>query len=76
MAAKSTTLGCAVDIKYKNGTDKNGKDVMAQLRIKNVKTKATDQQIFDTVKAIGTLLPNGINELERIVTYGITNAGA
>lgn len=76
MAAKSTPLSCAVIIKHKTGVDKTGKDVIESERISNVNTGATDQQIYDTVTAIGTLYEFGLDELERVATSGITNVGA
>ncbi|NMM63625.1 DUF1659 domain-containing protein [Clostridium sp. P21] len=74
MAAKSTKLESSMILKYKDGTDKNGKDVIKKLNFSKVKTSAVDQDVFDVAKSIETLLGKTLDELIRVDENGITNA--
>ncbi|AKN33816.1 hypothetical protein Ccar_24500 [Clostridium carboxidivorans P7] len=74
MAAKSTKLESSMVLKYKDGTDKNGKDKIKKLNFSKVKTSAVDQDVFDVAKSIETLLGKTLNELIRVDQNGITNA--
>ncbi|AKN29982.1 hypothetical protein Ccar_03695 [Clostridium carboxidivorans P7] len=74
MAAKATKLETAMILKYKDGVDKNGKDVIKKQSFSKVKTSAADQDIFDVAKQFETLLGKTLNELVREDQNGITNA--
>ncbi|AWI04560.1 DUF1659 domain-containing protein [Clostridium drakei] len=74
MAAKATKLETAMILKYKDGVDKNGKDVIKKQSFSKVKTSAADQDIFDVAKQFETLLGKTLNELVREDQSGITNA--
>ncbi|AKA67211.1 DUF1659 domain-containing protein [Clostridium scatologenes] len=74
MAAKATKLETAMILKYKDGVDKNGKDVIKKQSFSKVKTSAADQDIFDVSKEFEKLLGKTLNELVREDQSGITNA--
>ncbi|AKA69310.1 DUF1659 domain-containing protein [Clostridium scatologenes] len=74
MAAKATKLETTMILKYKDGVDKNGKDVIKKQSFSKVKTSAADQDIFDVAKQFETLLGKTLNELVREDQSGITNA--
>lgn len=74
MAAKSTKLESSMVLKYKDGTDKNGKDKIKKLNFSKVKTSAVDQDVLDVAKSIETLIGKTLDELIRVDQNGITNA--
>ncbi|AWI03504.1 DUF1659 domain-containing protein [Clostridium drakei] len=74
MAAKSTKLESSMVLKYKDGTDKNGKDKIKKLNFSKVKTSAVDQDVLDVAKSIEILIGKTLDELIRVDQNGITNA--
>ncbi|AKA70457.1 DUF1659 domain-containing protein [Clostridium scatologenes] len=73
MAAKSTKLESSMVLKYKDGTDKNGKDKIKKLNFSKVKTSAVDQDVLDVAKSIEILIGKTLDELIRVDQNGITN---
>ncbi len=74
MAAKSTKLESAMTLKYKDGLDKNGKEIIKKQNFSKIKTEALEQDILDVAKEIEKLLGKTLDELIRVDQSGITNA--
>ncbi|MBV7275707.1 DUF1659 domain-containing protein [Clostridium thailandense] len=74
MAAKSTKLSSALVIKYKDGVDAKGKEIIKKQSFSKVKTTAVEQDIFDAAVEIGKLLGKTLDEVIREDQNGITNA--
>ena len=74
MAAKVSKLESAMTLKYKDGLDKNGKEIIKKQNFSKVKTSALEQDIFDVAKEIEKLLGKTLDELIRVDQNGITNA--
>lgn len=74
MAATTTKLSSTLVIKYKDGVDKNGKEIIKKQRFAKIKTTATEQALFDTAVEIGKLLGKTLDEVLREDQSGIMNA--
>lgn len=74
MAAIATKLSSSLVLKYVDGVDSTGKDVIKSQRFSKVKTSAAEQDLFDVAVAIEPLLGKTLNELVREDESGITNA--
>ncbi|AGY76803.1 DUF1659 domain-containing protein [Clostridium autoethanogenum] len=72
MAVKSTILQTSLILKYKDGLDAKGKEVIKQQRFSNIKTTAADQDIYDVSKEIEKLLGKTLNELVKQDQNAIT----
>jgi hypothetical protein len=73
MAAQSTLSQTALSIRYKDGVDANGKDVIKTRKFTNVKVMATAQNIYDTAAAFGQLMKYPITEVVRTDDTVLTN---
>lgn len=71
MAAKATKLETAMILKYKDGVDKNGKDVIKKQSFSKVKTSEADQDIFDVAKEFETL--QGIINMAKSLSMTFLN---
>ena len=71
---KSTKLESAMTLKYKDGLDKKGKEIIKKQSFSKIKTSALEQDIFDVAKEIEKLLGKTLDELIRVDQSGITNA--
>ena len=65
MAVQSTLLKSALTIKYKEGVDTNGQDIIKTKKFSNVKVTAGDQNIYDVSAAFGPLMKYPILETQR-----------
>ena len=74
MAAKATKLNTTLLIKYADGVDDKGKEVIKKMRFSKVKTTATEQNIIDVAGEIEKLLGVTLNEVIREDQSGITIA--
>lgn len=74
MAATATKLSSSLVLKYVDGVDATGKEVIKSQRFSKVKTSAAEQDLFDVAAAIEPLLGKTLNELVREDESGITNA--
>lgn len=74
MAAKETLLQTSVILKYKDGLDESGKEIIKRQTFSNVKIDAAVQDIYDVALEIEKLLGKTLDELVRQDESGITNA--
>jgi hypothetical protein len=74
MAAKATKLQTALVLKYVDGVDESGKEVIKNQRFSKVKVTATEQNLYDVAREIEKLLDKSLTELIREDQSGITNA--
>ena len=65
MAVQSTLAKSALSLKYKEGVDTNGKDIMRTKKFTNVKVTAADQDIFDISDAFTSLMLYPVSEVLR-----------
>ena len=52
-------------IRYNEGVDQYGVDIVKSQKFSGVKTTALDQDIFDVAKALETLMPTAVVEIVR-----------
>ena len=65
MAVESTLVKSALSLKYKEGVDTNGKDIMRTKKFSNIKVTAADQDIFDISDAFTSLMLYPVTEVLR-----------
>ena len=65
MAVQSTLLKSALTMKYKEGVDTNGNDIIRLKKFSNVKVTATNQSIFDVSEAFAPLMKYPVLETQR-----------
>ncbi len=73
MAAKATKLETTMIVKYNDGLDKDGKEVIKKQRFSKVKISAAEQDIFDVAKEVEKVLGKTLDELIREDQSSITN---
>lgn len=73
MAATSTKLNSTLVIKYKDGLDEKGKEIIKKQRFTKIKPTATEQAVYDTALEIEKLLGKTLDEVLREDQSGITN---
>jgi hypothetical protein len=74
MAATATKLQTGLVLKYKDGVDEKGKEIIKKQRFSKVKTTALDQDIYDVSLEIGKLLGKILDEVIKEDQSGIMNA--
>jgi hypothetical protein len=74
MAAKATKLHTTLLIKYKDGVDAKGKEIIKNMRFSKVKVTAMEQDILDVALQVGKLLGVTLNEVIREDQSSITGA--
>lgn len=74
MAAIVTKLSSTLVLKYNDGVDAEGKDIIKSQRFSKVKTTAVEQDMLDVSLEIEKLLGKTLNEVVREDQSGITNA--
>ncbi|MBI6873605.1 DUF1659 domain-containing protein [Clostridium aciditolerans] len=74
MAATATKLQTNLVLKYKDGVDQKGKEVIKKQRFSKVKTTASDQDIYDVSLEIEKLLGKTLNEIIKEEQSGLMNA--
>jgi hypothetical protein len=72
MAAQSTKLQTSLVIKYQDGVDEDGKDVVKSQKFSKVKVMATDDEIYNTSMEIGKLIGKTLDEIIKIDQNNIT----
>lgn len=65
MAVTSNKTDCNMVIKYNEGVDKNGVDIVKSQKFAGVKTTALDQDIYDVARALEALMPTAVVEIVR-----------
>jgi len=65
MAVQSTLAKSALSLKYKEGVDTNGKDIMRTKKFSNIKVTAVDQDIFDISDLNTSLMLYPVSEVLR-----------
>lgn len=65
MAAISNKLQSTLALKYKTGVDDKGKDIIVTQRVSGVKVGATDQNVYDTATALGSLINFAITDIAK-----------
>lgn len=65
MAVNSVLSQSSMTIKYKDGIDLTGKDVIKAKKFSNIKVTADDQSILDTANALAPLLQYEITDILR-----------
>ena len=73
MAALTTLSKSALNLRYKEGVDGFGKDIIKAKKYSNVKASAVAQNIYDVSTAFGTLMKYPIHEIVRTDDNVITN---
>ena len=56
MAVISSLANTSLAIRYKDGVDSTGKDVIKAKKYSNVKVNAVNQDIYDTAAALSSLM--------------------
>jgi hypothetical protein len=74
MAVQSTLLKSALTLKYKEGVDVNGKDIIKSKKFSNVKVTAAAQNVFDVSASIASLMKYPTVETLRSDDNLLTNA--
>ena len=74
MAVQNTLTKSALTLRYKEGVDLNGKDIMRAKKFANVKVAAADQDIFDISDAFTALMLYPVSEVLRSDDCLLANA--
>ncbi|WP_446898611.1 DUF1659 domain-containing protein [Clostridium sp. LBM24168] len=72
MAAQSTKLQTSLLLKYKDGVDEEGKDIVRSQKFSKVKVTATDDEIYNTSMEIEKLIGKPLHEITKIDQNNIT----
>lgn len=72
MAAQSTKLQTSLVLKYQDGVDQDGKDIMKSQKFSKVKVTASDEAIYNTSKEIEKLIGKTLDEIIKIDQNNIT----
>ncbi|MCH5138871.1 DUF1659 domain-containing protein [Clostridiaceae bacterium UIB06] len=72
MAAKATKLHTTLIVKYEDGVDAKGKEIIKSQSFSKVKTTAAEQDLLDVALQIEKLLGKTLNEVVREDQSGIT----
>ena len=73
MAVQNTLAKSALSLKYKEGVDLNGKDIIKTKKFSNIKVTAADQDIFDISDAFTSLMLYPVSEVLRSDDNMLTN---
>ena len=65
MALASTLANTTLSIRYKEGVDSTGKDIIKAKKFSNVKTSAVDQDLYDTAAALSPLMRYPVADILR-----------
>lgn len=74
MAATATKLQTTLVLKYKDGLDEKGKEIIKRQRFSKIKPTASDQDIYDVSLEIERLLGKTLDEVIKEDQSGIMNA--
>ena len=73
MAVKSTLIDSALTLKYKEGIDSNGKDIIKSKKFSKVKVTATDENVYAVAAAFSPLLKYPVMQSLRTNDNALTN---
>jgi hypothetical protein len=65
MAVISTLAKSALSLKYKEGVDEKGKDIIKTRKFSNIKVTAGDQEMYDVSAAFSPLMLYPVTEVIR-----------
>jgi len=65
MAVISTQIKSALTLRYKNGIDASGKDIIKTKKFSNIKLTAADQGLLDVAAALTPLMKYPIVQVVR-----------
>jgi hypothetical protein len=65
MALQNTLAKSAVTIRYKDGIDLTGKDIIKSKKFSNVKVTADNQSVYDTAAALAVLMEYELSDILR-----------
>lgn len=71
--SKTTKTQSSMQIKFKTGTDSNGKNVYKNQKLSKVKVAAADSDVLSVGGAVSLLLPYSEYEISRIDNSVIIN---
>ena len=74
MAVQSTQIKSALSLRYKEGVDANGKDIIKTKKISNIKIVADNQGLLDVATALSPLMKYPIVEILRSNDSKLINA--
>ncbi|MHC1719485.1 MAG: DUF1659 domain-containing protein [Clostridiaceae bacterium] len=63
MAVTATKTDCSMVLKFVQGVDEFGRDIIKSQKFSNLKTTALDQDIYDVAMALETLMPDPLVEI-------------
>jgi hypothetical protein len=73
MAVKSTLIDSALTLKYKEGIDSNGDDIIKSKKFSNVKVTATDENVYAVAAAFSPLMKYPVIKSVRTNDNALTN---
>jgi hypothetical protein len=73
MAVKSTLIDSALTLKYKEGVDSNGKDIIKTKKFSNIKVTATDENVYAIAAAFSPLMKYPVVQSLRTNDNALTN---
>lgn len=73
MALQNVHVTTALTIRYKDGIDSTGKDIVKGKKFSNVKVTATDENIYATAMAISDLMQYSIDSILRTDDNALVN---
>jgi N-dimethylarginine dimethylaminohydrolase len=73
MAVKSTLIDSALTLKYKEGVDSNGKDIIKTKKFSNIKVTATDENVYAVAAAFSPLMKYPVMQSLRTNDNALTN---
>ena len=65
MAVQSNLAKSALSLRYKEGVDLDGKDIIKSRKFSNIKVGAVDQDIYDTAAVLNPLMKYPVLEVLR-----------
>jgi len=74
MAVQSTQIKSALSLRYKEGVDANGKDIIKTKKFSNIKIVADNQGLLDVATALSPLMKYPIVEILRSNDSKLINA--
>lgn len=65
MALVSSLANTTLSVRYKEGVDSTGKDIIKAKKFTNVKVTAVDQDLYDTAAALSPLMKYPVADILR-----------
>jgi hypothetical protein len=73
MEVKSTLIKSTLTLRYKEGIDSNGKDIIKTKKFSNIKVTAADEKILNVAAAFSPLMKYPVLESLRSNDNSLTN---